>query len=83
MAALDVAASQSSEQLRGDEAEGEQQECGAPASLLSLPAALLHSVVAALTLAADLAAAAASCSALRDVVMSASWDQVCQYEAHR
>lgn len=81
MLALDAAASQPSEPPHSDEDE-QQQEGSPPASLLALPAALLHAVVANLTSATHLAAAAASCATLRDVVMGVSWDQVRRYEAH-
>lgn len=46
-----------------------------PAGLLELPDNLLHAIFSQLSSVADLAAVAASCSALRALVWGSSWDQ--------
>lgn len=53
-----------------------------PSQLLALPNFLLHEVLGRLTSAADLAAAAASCCALRELVHSSSWPSIQRLEAH-
>lgn len=53
-----------------------------PAGLLELPDNLLHAICGQLSSVADLAAVAASCSALRALVWGSSWDQAAAFAAH-
>ena len=54
-----------------------------PLSLLHLPDLLIQLVLSWLTTAADVAACAATCSALRALVHGASWQHIGSFRAHR
>jgi hypothetical protein len=64
------------------ELEQEQQEGPDHLTFLELPDNLLRLVLSHLTRAADLASAAASCTALRCLVRDSSWRGVATYQSH-